>query len=39
LVRIEDGDEVRLGNVTLTFRNLNAPGSTKTIGLQSGREP
>jgi DNA-binding winged helix-turn-helix (wHTH) protein len=28
---LEDGDEVRLGTVTLTFRNLNAPGSTITV--------
>jgi hypothetical protein len=30
VVRLEDGDEVRLGTITLTFRNLNAPGSTVT---------
>jgi DNA-binding winged helix-turn-helix (wHTH) protein len=29
-VSLEDGDEVRLGTVTLVFRNLNAPGSTMT---------
>jgi DNA-binding winged helix-turn-helix (wHTH) protein len=28
---IEDGDELRLGTVTLTFRNLNAPGSTVSV--------
>jgi DNA-binding winged helix-turn-helix (wHTH) protein len=31
-VGLEDGDEVRLGTITLTFRNLNAPGSTVTVG-------
>ena len=30
--RLEDGDEVRLGTITLTFRNLKAPGSTVTAG-------
>jgi DNA-binding winged helix-turn-helix (wHTH) protein len=30
-VGLQDGDEVRLGDVRLTFRNLNAPGSTKTV--------
>lgn len=29
-VPLVDGDEVRLGTVMLTFRNLNAPGSTMT---------
>jgi DNA-binding winged helix-turn-helix (wHTH) protein len=29
-VSLEDGDEVRLGTVTLTFRNLSAPASTIT---------
>jgi DNA-binding winged helix-turn-helix (wHTH) protein len=30
-VNLEDGDEVRLGTVTLVFHNLNAPGSTVTV--------
>lgn len=30
-VHLEDGDEVRLGTITLTFRNLKAPGSTATV--------
>ena len=29
--RIEDGDEIRLGTVTVVFRNLLAPGSTATV--------
>jgi DNA-binding winged helix-turn-helix (wHTH) protein len=32
---LEDGDEVRLGTVTLTFRNLDAPASTVTDGPRS----
>ena len=36
--RIEDGDEIQLGTVTLVFRNLDAPGSTVTVGMfRTGR--
>ena len=31
-MRLEDGDEVRLGTITLTYRNLLAPGNTATVG-------
>jgi DNA-binding winged helix-turn-helix (wHTH) protein len=30
-VRIEDGDEIRLGSITLRFRTLRDPGSTATM--------
>ncbi len=32
--RLADGDEVRLGTLTLTFRNLKAPVSTVTAGMK-----
>lgn len=30
-IPIEDGDEIRLGSVTFTFRTLQVPGSTDTM--------